>query len=72
MTADPTPDDLMIVNRDRLDEDQVRAWADYAAAEIERLQAALRDALTLLPPERWGLLLPQFQATRTEALSDDR
>ena len=41
------------------------------AAEITLLKEALADALTLMPPERWKLLLPQYESTRTKALSDD-
>lgn len=59
MTADPTPDDLMTVNRDRLDEDQVRAWADHAEAEIDKLKMAIRlEAVALcrsngIPDSEW-------------------
>jgi hypothetical protein len=34
---------------------------------IEALEAALNDALILLPPERWRLLLPQHEDARKSA-----
>ncbi len=43
-------------------------YEDELAAEIVRLREALADALTLLPPERWRLLLPQYEAERKAAM----
>ena len=49
-----------------------KAVSQQAADRIEELEAALRDAMTLLPPERWGMTRPSTRASWQMLTKEDR